>query len=160
VLMCSFAAAAPVEAQRTIDLRTQLVRPLGSIDGSCSVIGTEDSGRPDGLFGASSAVEISTGRIFVANIGTSEVLQFEPNGQFVGSTMRRGAGPGELSTPRSVYAVRTIMMHPYRSDSLLVFDATYRRVSVLAPSGKFVRDFSLGDNSYVGSRAYSVGSSI
>ncbi len=156
----TFAIAGPLGAQQSTDLRAQSVRPLGSIGTACTVIGLESSGRPDGLFGASSAVELAAGTIFVANIGTGEILQFDRDRRYVGSTMRRGSGPGELSTPRSVYDLRSIVMHRYRGDSLVVFDAAYRRVSILAPSGKFVRDLSLAGSTHVGPRAYLIGSSL
>lgn len=158
--VCILAVATSASAQTTLDARAHTVRPLGSVAAACRTIGLENSGRAEGLFGANSAVELGSGTIYVANLGTGEILQFDQRGRYVGSPMLRGAGPGELSTPRSAYDARSITLHRYRGESLAVHDAAYRRISVFSPSGRFARDFSLADHLPLGSGAFVAGTSL
>ncbi len=149
--------AAPLGAQAIHDLRTAPVRPLGAVGAVCTEIGQESRELPEGLLGVTSAVELPAGAIFLTNIGTGQILQFDGRGRYIGATMRRGQGPGELSTPRSVSSVTGILLYRYRGDSLVVFDAAYRRVTILDHTGKFARDFTLTGRAEVGPGAYLAG---
>lgn len=75
---------------------------------------------------------LSNGSIAVATGQT--IRYYDSAGVHLRSTGREGSGPGEFR--------RIGVMVPMHGDSLLVFDGTNRRVSVLAPDGSFARDFT------------------
>jgi 6-bladed beta-propeller len=77
----------------------------------------------------------STGRLVVANAGNLELCIFGPDGQFIRRIGRTGGGPGEY---RAIQGVQRL-----RADSLLVYDPSLHRVSILDPEGHFVRSVPL-----------------
>jgi hypothetical protein len=79
-------------------------------------------------------VRLSDGAIVVADGGSTEIRFFAPDGEFRSSTGGRGDGPGEFQLPS--------YMRRLGGDTLLVFDNRHRRVTLIAPAGEFVRDFT------------------
>lgn len=84
--------------------------------------------------GIQGAVRLSDGRIVVGDAGSSEVRLYDPQGRFISAAGRAGGGPEEFR--RMGKLVRAT------GDSVVVFDAATRRLSVLAPSGAFGRTVS------------------
>ena len=85
----------------------------------------------DEFSGTVIALELRDGRIVVANQGTSEIRFYDARGKRLTTVGRQGSGPGEFERISSL-AVGT-------GDSLVVFDRSTRRLSVLSPSGPIVR---------------------
>jgi hypothetical protein len=81
------------------------------------------------------ALKLSDGRYAVADGGNHRVAFFGVLGAFAASTGRQGEGPGEFQ--------HVTLLARGIADSLLVWDRRARRVSVLAPSGDFIRAFAL-----------------
>ncbi len=80
-----------------------------------------------------SAVRLSDGRIVIANNGSKELRFFDAEGRYLRSAGGAGEGPGEFQTIRGLYRLP--------GDSLLVWDARSKRVSVIGPHGEFARSF-------------------
>ena len=76
-------------------------------------------------------VLLSDGRIVVANGGTSELRFFGPDGKWIKSVGRRGAGPGEFESLG--------WLDVGAGDTLRTYDWDLRRLSVFSPAGDFVR---------------------
>jgi hypothetical protein len=86
------------------------------------------------LFDRIGAVSLlSTGSVAVTNTGTGEVRVFDNRGRLVGRSGGMGGGPGEYLTMSSLRRVA--------GDTLLVADVRAMRVTVVAPDGRYVRDF-------------------
>lgn len=83
------------------------------------------------LFGATSSVVLSDGRVVVANTGTGELRFFDSTGVFLYKSGRRGGGPGEFTNLTRV--------HPVGPDSLAAYFASGGRIAVLGPRGQFGR---------------------
>lgn len=89
-------------------------------------IGSDE--RPEHQFhGIVGAVRLSDGRIAIGDGGSSQVRLFGPRGELMGVVGRRGGGPEEF--------LRMTRLLPLPGDSLVVFDAGARRVSVLTSTG-------------------------
>lgn len=98
------------------------------------VIGSEDT--PEYQFGRIvSATRLSDGRIAVFDGMANELRFFDAQGRFVSRTGGSGGGPGEY---KSVAWMRRLA-----GDSLMLYDASARRVTVLAPDGALARSVSL-----------------
>jgi hypothetical protein len=80
-------------------------------------------------------VLLSDGRIVVANGGTSELRFFGPDGTWIKSIGRRGAGPGEFENLG--------WLDGGAGDTLRTYDWSLRRLSVFSAAGDFVRPVSL-----------------
>lgn len=80
-------------------------------------------------------VLLSDGRIVVANGGTSELRFFGPDGRWMMTVGRRGAGPGEFENLG--------WLDVGAGDTLRTYDWGLRRLSVFSPEGDFVRPVSL-----------------
>jgi hypothetical protein len=80
-------------------------------------------------------VLLSDGRIVVANGGTSELRFFGPDGKWVKSVGRRGAGPGEFESLG--------WLDVGAGDTLRTYDWSLRRLSVFSDEGAFLRPVSL-----------------
>jgi len=100
------------------------------------VIGAAEGQPYEQFFQIRGAAMVSDGRIAVANAGTREVRVFDSHGAFVGSVGREGDGPGEF---RSLLLVGTLP-----GDSILVYDVSNRRFSVVSPEPAFSRSFRPG----------------
>jgi hypothetical protein len=81
--------------------------------------------------GVQGAVRLSDGRVVVGDAGSSEVRLYDPQGRFISAAGRAGGGPQEFR--RMGKLVRGT------GDSVVVFDAATRRLSLLGPSGSFER---------------------
>ncbi len=93
------------------------------------------------LVSPNDATRLSDGSIVVADMGAGALVHFDSAGVRIGTTGRRGSGPGEfriLSRGR-----------PCQGDSLLVFDAGQRLVRVIDPSLDPVREFRVPSASVV-----------
>ena len=91
------------------------------------------------------AVRLSDGRIVIANGRPLELRVFDSTGAFVTRIGREGDGPGEFR------GIGTLQQ--WAGDSLFVLDATARRLSVLAPDGRFVRSGTITPQTGQESRA-------
>lgn len=100
--------------------------------------GSETDPRLD-LTQVSGVRRLADGRIAVVNGATSEVRFFGPDGGYLSTSGRRGQGPGEFQMPAGLW--------PVAADTLLIFDAMARRISVLAPDGSLPRTYTLGQES-------------
>ena len=95
-----------------------------------------DVGRVEGsetevLFNVTDAVRLGDGRVVIANSGNSQVRYYAADGGHLVTSGRQGGGPGEFQ--------RIAGLLPMLRDSVAVIDAAARRVSVLAPDGRFSR---------------------
>ena len=77
---------------------------------------------------------LSDGTIVIANNGSSEVRFYDGAGRHLHSSGRRGGGPGEFES--------ISLMRRLAGDTVLVWDARNRRVTLLGPDGIHVRDFT------------------
>lgn len=84
------------------------------------------------------AYRLSDGRIAIFNAGSQQVRFYDTTGRFIASSGRKGGGPGEFEQAYSMFAV---------GDSLYIFDSSLRRLSVVAPTGAFVRAVTLASPS-------------
>ncbi len=95
-------------------------------------IGSETPGYQ--FAGIRGAVRLSDGRISVGDAGSSEVRLYDPEGKLISKIGRAGGGPEEFrSLGKLVRAA---------GDSVVVFDAASRRVSVLDRDGRVARTFT------------------
>jgi len=85
------------------------------------------------LFRVRHAYRRLDGTIVVTNSGTAEVRAYDGQGQWQWSSGRQGGGPGEFKF--------LAWAQPYRGDSIVAFDGSTSRVSVLTPRGVYVRSF-------------------
>jgi hypothetical protein len=99
-------------------------------------IGTLEGAAAQQLFQVADAARLSDGRIVVANSGTHEIRYFAPDGSYVFSTGREGAGPGEYR--QITHLIR------YPGDTLMVYDAMLQRGTVLGPDGHTVEFIDFG----------------
>lgn len=87
------------------------------------------------LFRVAGAIRLSDGRIVVANGGTLQLRVYSASGEHLRDLGRRGSGPGEFGWIHEVWRGQ--------GDSVMVFDAAQRRVSIFDPQGDFDRSFQL-----------------
>jgi WD40 repeat protein len=89
-------------------------------------------GDPDfEFFNVTAACWLRDGRLAVANAGSHTIRFFDLDGRFLGKVGSAGKGPGEYQ--------RLTSLEGYGTDSLMVFDADLRRISILAMDGGLVR---------------------
>ncbi|NIN72090.1 MAG: hypothetical protein GTO46_09270 [Gemmatimonadetes bacterium] len=98
-------------------------------------IGVVDGDDAYQFFQVAGALELSDGRIVVANGGTSELRFYDALGTFLSSTGRKGSGPGEFQD--------ILWIERLAADSIIVYDYRLRRISVFDSLGRFVRAFDL-----------------
>ncbi len=96
-------------------------------------IGVVDGEAAYQLFRVGHAYRRADGTIVVTNSGTAEVRAYDDQGQWQWSSGRHGGGPGEF--------MFLAWAQPYRGDSIVAFDGSSGRVSVLSPRGVYVRSF-------------------
>jgi len=111
------------------------------IEGPEVSIGGIDAEEPYALYRVTDALRLNDGRIAVASSGSDDIRFFDSDGGHVRTSGRTGGGPGEYQNPNALFRGT--------GDSLLVGDATTRRVSVLDPAGQFVRVFNIGEAAVV-----------
>jgi hypothetical protein len=89
----------------------------------------------DDAFGRAMDVELGpTGRIYVADDLSWNVLVFDRSGRLLRRVGRRGQGPGEFERPWYLAVDRY--------DSLFVWDGALARISVFGPDFRFARSFA------------------
>ena len=88
------------------------------------------------LYRVSGGVRLDDGRIVIASRGSSDIRVFGPDGTLARVHGREGDGPGEYRMP--ALAGRGL------GDSLIVYDASLRRITVLTPDGGAIRSVELG----------------
>ncbi len=103
---------------------TELVTDIGSGEGP----GQE-------LVQVRGATRLSDGRIVVADGGSSELRFYDSAGTYLLTAGRKGNGPGEFAF--------LAWLQRLGGDTLAVLDAQLRRVSLVAPTGIFVRSISV-----------------
>lgn len=85
------------------------------------------------FFGIAGVARLGDGRIAVADQGAHGVRLFSANGRLLGKSGREGAGPGEF---RYLFSLDALV-----DDSLLVFDGSLYRFTILDDEGRYVRTF-------------------
>jgi hypothetical protein len=95
-------------------------------------VGKIEGTESETLYQVNGAVQLSDGRVAIANAGTSEVRYYAPDGQHIVSAGRSGGGPGEFQR------ITKLILLP--GDSVAVVDPAARRLSVLGPTGAFARE--------------------
>ena len=158
-LVATFAMASIACTSRTPEARTAVVFDSAGIrvidlgaDPERSAIRRVLAGEPDlvirssedddgpALFDVRDVQPIPGGRIAVANGGTNQILVFDDSGHLVATWGGFGEGPGEFRR------LQWLTLKP--PDTLAAGDYGARRVTLLAPDGRFARD--LGTESAVG----------
>lgn len=86
------------------------------------------------LHNVNHATRLSDGTLVVSNGGSGELRFYDPAGRHVRSAGRRGSGPGEFE---AISYLRRLA-----GDTLLVYDARNRRVTLFGSDGTYVRDFT------------------
>jgi hypothetical protein len=96
------------------------------------------------LAGVAGAVQLSDGRLVVANGATSELRFYSERGEFLQQVGHAGEGPGEF---RDIAFLDVLP-----GDTIIVYDARLRRTSLFGSDGSFVASHLLADASlpYVG----------
>lgn len=82
-----------------------------------------------------SAYRLSDGRLAVMDAGNQQIRFFDSTGAWLGSAGRKGSGPGEFQNPFAFWR--------RDGDTLMVFDFSSRRVSILDDTGGFVRAYTI-----------------
>lgn len=77
---------------------------------------------------------LSNGTVVIANNGSSEVRFYDDAGRHVRSSGRRGGGPGEFEY--------IAYMRRLAGDTIMIWDARNRRVTLIGPDGTYIRDFT------------------
>jgi len=90
------------------------------------------------LFRVSGGRRLSDGRIALVNAGSNEVRVYGADGAYSHAFGKEGEGPGEYGQPTLVGVVG--------GDSLVVYDFTHRRVSIVHVDEGFVRSFPVGQD--------------
>ena len=94
-------------------------------------VGTAEGAESEVLFGVVDAIRLSDGRVVIANAGHSQVRYYSAAGAHLMTVGRKGGGPEEFQR------ITGLVSMP--ADSIAVIDGATRRVSVLAPDGRFSR---------------------
>jgi hypothetical protein len=98
-------------------------------------IGSAEGAPEYQLTNVGAVVELSDGRIVVADGGSMQLRTYAADGRFIRAVGRRGQGPGEFSQFTAVTR--------YRGDSIFVHDFPQRRFTVLSVDGRVGRIGSL-----------------
>ena len=99
-------------------------------------IGVEEGDPQFEFFRLADVRRLTDGRIAALNVGTSELRYFSAAGDYVCTSGREGAGPGEFE--------QASWMQLLDDDSLLVYSSGGgARLSLIGPDGKFVRTLSI-----------------
>jgi len=94
-------------------------------------IGGEDAVEPYAVHRVSALLRQPDGSILVASSASADIRVFSATGEHLGTTGRRGGGPGEFQFISA--------MHRAAGDSVLIYDVQARRLTLLDPAGNFVR---------------------
>jgi hypothetical protein len=112
-----------------------------AVDPPVITIGTQGGDETQQLDDAFAGMVLPDGRIAILNSGTSEVRFYGPDGTLAATQGRFGAGPGEYR--------RAIDLYLMSGDSLLVWDATLMRGTVVAPDLTVARTVLLEGEGYL-----------
>jgi hypothetical protein len=102
-------------------------------DSADYVIGSAD-GEHDAFMYVRAATQLSSGNVAILDMGVPGIRFYGVDGSHVRTIGQRGEGPGDFSVPAS--------MAKGAGDTLIVADATQRRITVLDSAGRYIR--SLG----------------
>lgn len=129
-----FLAAAPGAAQDTVTIADSATCPSCRIELGSVMISDEGA---DGHFGDFLGLSADrSGRIFVvSSVEPYAIMIFDSAGRYMRSFGRAGDGPGEYR-----FALPPV---PTVGDTLLVFDVSRRRMTILGPSFEVVRSSAL-----------------
>jgi hypothetical protein len=94
-------------------------------------VGAAEGAESEVLFGVNDAIRLSDGRLAIANSGHSQVRYYSPSGAHLMTVGRKGSGPEEFQRIAGLVSMA--------ADSIAVIDGGARRVTVLAPDGRFSR---------------------
>ena len=97
------------------------------------------------LYHITDVAPLGRGRVAVGMNTPPQVLVFDEHGTLTATLGRRGEGPGEFTSVSSVV--------PLPGDSVAVWDADRRRISIFGTSGRFVRDLDVSDVAPLSARA-------
>lgn len=75
------------------------------------------------------------GGLLVANAGAHQFCLFDSQGNLAKVSGRKGGGPGEFGN--------VTLVVPARADSVLVYDNSERRYSLLSPTGEYIRSIPI-----------------
>lgn len=103
-------------------------------------IGTADGPEAYALAQVAGAVQLSDGRIVIANGATNELRFYDEEGGFLRSVGRSGDGPGEF---RNLDYLDVLP-----GDTMIVYDQRLRRTSVFDADGAFQASHHLADASF------------
>lgn len=114
------------------------VTPVWRVEGDALLrVGTSPDDRLDQLDRVSAALWLGARGLVIANHG-DEVRYYDATGRHRVTSGRSGSGPGEFRALRWLGAA---------GDSTIVaYDATLQRVSILSSTGAFLRSFQLNDS--------------
>lgn len=98
-------------------------------------IGADPTDTADALYDVGGVTRLGDGRIVLTDGGTAEIRSFTPTGDRLATAGGKGEGPGEFRSLSRPYRLR--------GDSLLVYDASLRRLSVFDRELRFIRQFRL-----------------
>lgn len=122
-------AAVPVVENGRIDVESAVSLRLTS--DPVLHIGSAESAVAPVLHRVRGAVRLRSGGVAVANGGTNQVLVYDADGRLGAIVGRTGGGPREFKVLEGIW--------PYRGDSLVAWDRSLRRATVLSPAGAYVR---------------------
>ncbi|MFQ5680090.1 MAG: hypothetical protein ACE5HP_11605 [Gemmatimonadota bacterium] len=127
--------SAGVEIVENLDLRWNAeegwsVDPVPELD-----LATSGRGAPHEFDRVTDATRLRDGTVAVADYTSREVRLFSASGEFLRRVGREGEGPGDFQRLRSV--------DRYRGDSVVVYDHSLSRVTVLSPEWEAARFISL-----------------
>jgi hypothetical protein len=107
-----------------------------------SDLGSDEAAEEEQFFRVTDVRRDRRGRLAVLNAGTGQVRFFNSNGEFDRVLGRKGNGPGEFQAPLRIEALD--------EDTIVVFDADLRRLSLIGPEGGVGRTITLpGELNYV-----------
>ena len=97
------------------------------------------------LYHVTDVAPLDDGRVAVAVNTPPQVHVFGSDGTLTTTLGRAGAGPGEFASVASIV--------PFTGDSVAVWDADRRRISIFETSGRYVREIDVSDLAPVSTRA-------
>lgn len=139
-LVVAVLQAAP---QRVMLLPSPPRRPLAEwrVQDKPELLINSETAGPQGEFNRiMGLVRLSSGRIAVANSGSSEIRFFAPNGRFLRAAGRKGSGPGEYQQLFALFAAP--------GDSVIGYDVV-QGFHLFSPDGTFARTLAYGRQSAV-----------
>lgn len=97
------------------------------------------------LYHVTDVAPLDDARVAVAMNTPPQVHVFDEDGTLAATLGRRGSGPGEFTSVASIV--------PLTRDSIAVWDADRRRISIFDANGRFLRELDLSDVAPLSARA-------